>query len=53
MKRFFSLLLLLLLASSIALPVNAKFQNPSIVDEAGYLMQSELLELSEQLNKER
>ena len=53
MKRFFSLLLLLLLASSIALPVNAKFQNPSIVDEAGYLMQSELAELSEQLNKVR
>lgn len=53
MKRFFSLLLLLLLASSIALPANAKFQNPSIVDEAGYLMQSELAELSEQLNKVR
>ena len=53
MKRFFSLLLLLLLAFSIALPANAKFQNPSIVDEAGYLMQSELAELSERLNKVR
>lgn len=50
MKRFFSFLLLLLLASSITLSVNAEFQNPSIVDEAGYLMQSELAALSEELD---
>lgn len=50
MKRLFSFLLILLLASSINLPTNAKFQNPSIVDEAGYLMQSELASLSKDLD---
>ena len=44
MKRIFSCLLLLLVAISLVLPVYADFQNPSIVDEAGYLMQSEVRE---------
>ena len=53
MKRLFSLILLLLLTSFIALPASAEFQNPSIVDEAGCLMQSELVSLSEELDKIR
>jgi len=35
------------------LPVYASFENPSIVDEAGYLMQSELASLTEKLDKVR
>ena len=53
MKRIFSCLLLLLLLISLVLPVYADFQNPSIVDDAEYLMQSELLFLSEELDKVR
>ena len=53
MKRIFSCLLLLLVAISLVLPVYADFQNPSIVDEAGYLMQSELASLSKELDKVR
>lgn len=50
MKRFltFTLLFLFLFTS-----VYATFSNPSIVDEAGYLMQYELDELSENLNNIR
>jgi len=53
MKRIFSCLLILLLVSSVVLSANAEFQNPSIVDEAGYLMQSELSTLSKKLDKVR
>jgi len=53
MKRIFLCLLLLLVVTSFVLPVYADFQNPSIVDEAGYLMQSELASLSKELDKVR
>ena len=53
MKRIFSCLLIILIMSSVVLSVNAEFQNPSIVDEAGYLMQSELSSLSKDLDKVR
>jgi len=51
MKKVLSCLLLLLLI--LHLPVYAAFENPPIVDEVGYLMQSELAELTEELNKVR
>ncbi|MBE7024422.1 MAG: TPM domain-containing protein [Ruminococcaceae bacterium] len=53
MKKIFSCLLLSLLLLSLFLPVYAAFENPPIVDEAGYLMQSELAELNEELDKIR
>ena len=53
MKRIFSCLLLLLLVISLVLPAYADFQNPSIVDDAEYLMQSELSYLSKELDKVR
>ena len=53
MKRIFSCLLLILLVISLVLPVYADFQNPSIVDDAEYLMQSELSYLSKELDKVR
>ena len=53
MKRIFSCLLLLLLVTSFAVTAYADFQNPSIVDDAGYLMQSELASLSKELDKIR
>lgn len=53
MKRIFSFLLLLLLMTSFVVTAYADFQNPSIVDDAGYLMQSELSSLSKELDKVR
>lgn len=50
MKKIFSCVLLFLLLLTLFLPVYAAFENPSITDEAGYLMQSELAELSEELD---
>ena len=50
MKKVFSCALLLL---SLLVTAHAAFVNPSIVDEAGYLMQSELAELSEELDAVR
>ncbi len=51
MKKLFSCVLLTLL--TLFLPANASFQNPSIVDDAGYLMQSELSSLSKELDEVR
>ena len=53
MKRIFSCLLLLLITISFAVTAYADFQNPAIVDDAGYLMQSELDSLSKELDKVR
>lgn len=53
MKRIFSCLLLLLLTTSFVVTAYADFQNPSIVDDAGYLMQSELSYLSKELDEVR
>lgn len=53
MKKIFSCMLLLFISMALLLPAYAAFENPSIVDEAGYLMQSELAELSEELDKVR
>ena len=53
MKRIFSCLLLLLIMTSFVVTAYADFQNPSIVDDAGYLMQSELSSLSKELDKVR
>jgi len=53
MKKIFSCVLLTLLLLTLLLPVYASFENPSIVDEAGYLMQSELVSLSKELDKVR
>ena len=53
MRKVFSFVLLFLISLSLILPAYANFQNPSIVDEAGYLMQSELAGLSEELDEVR
>jgi len=53
MKKLLSCVLLTLLLLTLLLPVYASFENPSIVDEAGYLMQSELVSLSKELDKVR
>ncbi len=53
MKKLLSCVLLTLLLFALFLPVYASFENPSIVDEAGYLMQSELASLSKELDKVR
>ena len=53
MKKLLSCVLLTLLLLTLLLPVYASFENPSIVDEAGYLMQSELASLTEKLDKVR
>lgn len=53
MKRIFSCLLLLLITTSFVVTAQSDFQNPSIVDDAGYLMQSELASLSKELDKVR
>ena len=53
MKKLLSCVLLSLLLLTLFLPVYASFENPSIVDDAGYLMQSELTDLSEKLDKVR
>ena len=53
MKKLFSCLLLLLITTSFVVTAYADFQNPAIVDDAGYLMQSELSSLSKKLDKVR
>ena len=53
MKRIFSCLVLLLITTSFVVTAYADFQNPAIVDDAGYLMQSELASLTEKLDKVR
>lgn len=53
MKRIFSCLVLLLITTSFVVTAYADFQNPAIVDDAGYLMQSELASLSKELDKVR
>lgn len=50
MKKILSCVLLGLL---LVMQVSAVFSNPSIVDDAGYLMQSELAELSNELDSVR
>ena len=53
MKRIFSCLVLLLITTSFVVTAYADFQNPSIIDDAGYLMQSELSFLSKELDQVR
>lgn len=53
MKKTVSGLLLFLISLSLLLPVYGAFDNPAIVDEAGYLMQSELDHLCEELDEVR
>ncbi len=53
MKKIFSCMLLLLISMTLLLPVYAAFENPPIIDDAGYLMQSELAKLSEELEQIR
>lgn len=53
MKRIFSCLVLLLITTSFVVTAYADFQNPSIVDDAEYLMQSELSYLSKELDNVR
>ena len=53
MKKMFSCMLLLLISITLLLPVYAAFENPPIIDDAGYLMQSELANLSEELEQIR
>ncbi len=53
MKKIFSCMLLLFITMTLLLPAYAAFENPSIVDDAGYLMQSELASLSKELDKVR
>ena len=53
MKKIFSCMLLLFITMTLLLPAYAAFENPPIIDDAGYLMQSELDELSRELDKVR
>lgn len=53
MKKIFSCMLLLLISMTLLLPAYAAFDNPPIIDDAGYLMQSELAKLSEELEQIR
>ena len=53
MKKMFSCMLLLLISMTLILPAYAAFENPPIIDDAGYLMQSELSKLSEELEQIR
>ncbi len=53
MKKMISCLIVFLVSILCVSPVCRAFENPSIVDEAGYLMQSELAELSEELDNVR
>ena len=53
MKKVFSGILLLLVMFSHLMPVYAAFENPSVVENAEYLMKSELIKLSEDLDKVR
>ncbi len=53
MKKIFSCMLLLFISMALRLPAYAAFDNLPIIDDAGYLMQSELDELSMELDKVR
>ena len=53
MKKIFSCMLLLFITMTLLLPAYAAFENSPIIDDAGYLMQSELDELSRELDKVR
>ena len=53
MKKIFSCMLLLFITMTLLLPAYAAFDNPPIIDDAGYLMQSELASLTEKLDKVR
>ena len=53
MKKMFSCMLLLLISMTLLLPAYAAFENPPIIDDAGYLMQSELASLSKELDEVR
>ena len=53
MKKILSSALLILIITSLSICAFADFENPSIVDDAGYLMQSELASLAEKLDKVR
>lgn len=53
MKKTFSCMLLLFITMTLLLPAYAAFDNPPIIDDAGYLMQSELASLSKELDKVR
>lgn len=53
MKKILSSVLLILITTSFSITAFADFENPSIVDDAGYLMQSELASLTEKLDKVR
>ena len=53
MKKILSYVLLILIITSLSFTAFADFDNPSIIDDAGYLMQSELADLSAKLDKVR
>ena len=53
MKKILSLVVLVLIIASLSFTAFADFENPSIVDDAGYLMQSEFASLTEKLDKVR
>ena len=53
MKKILSYVSLILIITSLSFTAFADFENPSIVDDAGYLMQSELADLSGKLDKVR
>ncbi|MBQ8836636.1 MAG: TPM domain-containing protein [Clostridia bacterium] len=53
MKKIFSCMLLLFISMTLLLPTYAAFDNPPIIDDAGYLMQSEIDELSMELDNVR
>jgi len=52
-KKILYSVLLILIIISLSFTAFADFENPSIVDDAGYLMQSELAELLERLDNVR
>lgn len=53
MKKVFSCFILIVFLLSLILSAQAGFENPAIVDDAGYLMQWELAELSQELERVR
>ena len=53
MKKVFSRIITILLVTMLLTSVFAAFDNPSIIDDAGYLMQSDLSALSQKLDNIR
>lgn len=53
MKKVFSCMLLLFISMILCLPVYAVSENPTLIDDAGYLIQPELAKLSEELEQIR